>query len=100
MKPLNEMTEVELAEMSVAVRNELIRRQELAREAERAEAEKEEKRKRASAMIAERLRAIDALYDECAKIARDYDVTFSYTNPDGVSGWYDSSGWQNSSSNC
>lgn len=100
MKPLNEMTEQELAEASEAIKSELIRRNEQAREAERQQAEKEEKRRRASGLIAERLRQIDALYDECAKIARDYDVTFSYTNPDGVTGWYDSDGWQNSSSNC
>jgi hypothetical protein len=94
------MTEHELQLASAAIADELIRRNELAREAERIQSESEEKRRRASGMIAERLRQIDALYAECAKIAEENNVEFSYTNPDGVTGWYDSSGWQNSSSNC
>ena len=100
MKPLNEMTEQELAAAQEAISTELIRRQELSAELERQQAAEEARKREASAAIAERLKQIDALYAECARIAGENDLSFSYVNPDGVSGWYDSSGWQNSSSNC
>jgi hypothetical protein len=94
------MTEQELGEAHEAIASELRRRNEQAREEERLQAEQEEKKRLASRQIAEKLQLIRVLYDECRAIALDADVTFSFANPDGSTGWYDSSGWQNSSSNC
>ena len=53
----------------------------------------------ASAAIAEKLQQINALYMDCQRIADENNITFSFTSPGG-GGWYDSDGWQNSSSNC
>lgn len=99
MKPLNEMTQQELNEAAASISAELVRRQDLAREAERLAAEEANKR-RASAHIAERLNQIAALYEECASLAKQHNIEFSFVFPDGVTGWYDSNGWQNSSMNC
>lgn len=49
-----------------------------------------EKQKEASKLIAGKLAEIERLYNECAKIAEDAQVGFSYSGPAGYgdSGWY------------
>lgn len=98
-KLADQMTDEQIDGVIALVEAELTRR---AAEAERARQQEleQQQRREASAAIAEKLQQIDALYRECAAIAAGANISFDFSTPDGTSGWYDSSGWQNSSSSC